>query len=192
MQKETWLAFGTKNWRCRKQLSLRETEMQDWMVEVANQKPQNMSHKGNNENKMKDRNPWKEFPNKKQNEKETSNKQLNKQQDQCPTSNIESAPSNNALVRTLDVISNNNFDKDFDNSIITNSSMTNIQLNHFFIRKPTCLIRDGWNKTKSVNKISKTLKKELCKIKKKTKNVEEIQPTPASKKGRHTEQKKYI
>ena len=116
---------------------------ENWTAEAANQKPQNMPHKGNNENKMKDRNPWMEFPNKKQNEKETSNEQLNKQQNQCPTSNIESAPSNDALVRTLDAISKNNFDKDFDNSVVTNSSTRNVQLNHFCIRKPTCLIRDG-------------------------------------------------
>ena len=41
------------------------------MAEKANQKPQNLSHERNNEYKMKERrNPWKEQPKRKLNEKE--------------------------------------------------------------------------------------------------------------------------
>ena len=39
-----------------------------------------MSHKRNNEHKMKDINPWKEQPNKKLNENETLNNKLKRQQ----------------------------------------------------------------------------------------------------------------
>ena len=65
------------------------------------------------------------------NEKDTSNYQLKRQQDQCSPSDIESAPPNNTLVKTLDAKSNNNFDKDLDNVIATNSSTTDQQPDHF-------------------------------------------------------------
>ena len=58
------------------------------------------------------------------NEKETSNDQLKMQQDQCSTSDIESAPSDETLIETVDAISNNNFHKYSDNSFIKNSSAT--------------------------------------------------------------------
>ena len=80
---------------------------------------------------------WKkeEIPGKKTkrklNEKETSSEELKSQQDQRSTNNIESAPSDDTLVETLDTISNNNFDKDLENSVITNSSTTDQQPDHF-------------------------------------------------------------
>ena len=96
---------------------------ENWMVEKAHEKPQNLPHERNNEYKMKERrNPWKEQTKRKLNEKETSNDQLKRQQDQCSTNDIESAPSDDTLVETLDAISNNNFDKDLENSVIKNSS----------------------------------------------------------------------
>ena len=50
---------------------------ENWMVEKANPKPQNLSNERNNEYKMKERrNPWKEQSKTKLNEKETSNDQL--------------------------------------------------------------------------------------------------------------------
>ena len=102
------------------------------MVEKVNQKPQNLSLKGNNEYKMKERrHSWKEQPKRKLNEKETSNDQLTRQQDQCSTNDIESTPFDDTLVETLDAISNNDFDKDLDNSVITNSSITGQQPDHF-------------------------------------------------------------
>ena len=95
------------------------------MVEKTHHKPQNLLHERNNEYKIKERrNPWKEQPKRKVNEKETSSDQLNCHQDQRSTNDIESAPSDDTLVKTLDVISNNNFDKDLENSVITNSSTT--------------------------------------------------------------------
>ena len=49
---------------------------ENWMVEKANQKPQNLSHEINNEYKMKERrNAWIEQPKRKVNEKETSSDQ---------------------------------------------------------------------------------------------------------------------
>ena len=105
---------------------------ENWMVEKVNQKPQNLSLKGNNEYKMKERrHSWKEQPKRKLNEKETSNDQLKRQQDQCSTNDIESTPFDDTLVETLDAISNNDFDKDLDNSVITNSSITGQQPDHF-------------------------------------------------------------
>ena len=108
------------------------------MVEKAHQKPQNLPHERNNEYKMKERrNPWKEQPKRKLNEKETSNDQLKRQQDQCSTNDIESAPSDDTLVETLDAISNNNFDKDLENSVIKNSSTTDQQPDHFLSENPS-------------------------------------------------------
>ena len=105
---------------------------ENWMVEKAHQKPQNLPHERKNEYKMKERrNPWKEQPKRKLNEKETSNDQLKRQQDQCSTNDIESAPSDDTLVETLDAISNNNFNKDLKNSVITNSSTTDQQPDNF-------------------------------------------------------------
>ena len=102
------------------------------MVEKANQKPQNLSHERNNEYKLKEKsNPWKEQPKRKLNEKETPSDQLKRQQDQCSINDIESAPSDDTLVATLDAISNNNFDKDLENSVITNSTTTDQQPYHF-------------------------------------------------------------
>ena len=75
-------------------------------------------------NKMKNRNFWKEQPKRKRNGKETSNNQLNIEQDHCSTSNFEFTPSDIILVEKLDAISNINFDKDLSNSVITNSSTT--------------------------------------------------------------------
>ena len=47
------------------------------MVEKAHQKPENLPHERNNKHKMKERrNPWKEQPKRKLNEKETSHDQL--------------------------------------------------------------------------------------------------------------------
>ena len=105
---------------------------ENWMVEKVNQKPQNLSLKGNNEYKMKERrHSWKEQPKRKLNEKETSNDQLKRQQDQCSTNDIESTSFDDTLVETLDAVSNNDFDKDLDNSVITNSSITGQQPDHF-------------------------------------------------------------
>ena len=56
------------------------------------------------------------------------------QQDQCSISDIESAPSDDTLIETVDAISNNNFHKYSDNSFIKNSSATD---------QKTPLIRGG-------------------------------------------------
>ena len=56
---------------------------------------------------------------------------IKSQQDQRSTNDIESAPSDGTLVETLDAMSNNNFDKDLKNSVITNSSTTDQQPDHF-------------------------------------------------------------
>ena len=88
----------------------------NWLVGKANLKSQNISHERINEHKMKDRNLWNEQPKRKLNGKETSNNQLQIQQDQCSTSNIEFAPSNVILIETFAAISNN-FDKHLDSSI---------------------------------------------------------------------------
>ena len=82
-------------------------------------------------------NPWKEQPKRKLNEKETSSNQLKSQQDQHSTNNIETTPSDDTLVETLDAISNNNFDKDLENCVITNSSTTDQQPNHFLSENPS-------------------------------------------------------
>ena len=108
------------------------------MVEKAHQKLQNLPHERNNEYKMKERNsPWKEQLKRKLDEKETPNDQLKRQQDQCSTNDIESAPSDDTLVETLDAISNNNFDKDLENSVIKNSSTTDQQPDHFLSENPS-------------------------------------------------------
>ena len=105
---------------------------ENWMVEKTHHKPQNLLHERKNEYKMKERrNPWKEQPKRKLNEKETSRDKLKSQQDQRSTNDIESAQSNDTLVETLDAISNNNFDKDLENSVITNSSTTEQQPDRF-------------------------------------------------------------
>ena len=85
------------------------------------------------------RNPWKEQPKRKLNEKETSSSPLKSQQDQCSTNDIESAPSNDTVVETLDAIGNNNPDKDLENNVITNSSTTDKQSEKFY--RKTRLIR---------------------------------------------------
>ena len=86
----------------------------------------------NTEYKMKERrNLWEEQPKKKLNEKETSSDQWKRQQDQSSIKDIESAPSDDTLVETLDAISNNNFNKDLKNSVITNSSTTDQQPDNF-------------------------------------------------------------
>ena len=167
---------------------------ENWKVEKANQKPQNLSHEINNEYKMKERrNPWKEQPKRKLNEKETSSDQLKRQQDQCSINDIESTPSDDTLVDTLDAVSNNNFDKDLENSFITNSSTTDQQPDHFFYRK-TRLIRGERKKTQiyknnDQNIFKKT--KKLCKRQKKTQTVGETQPAPTNNKSHHTEENKY-
>ena len=108
------------------------------MIEKAHQKPENLPHERNNKHKMKERrNPWKEQPKRKLNEKETSNDQLKRQQDQCSTNDNESAPSDDTLVETLDAISDNNFDKDLENSVIKNSSATDQQPDHFLSENPS-------------------------------------------------------
>ena len=84
------------------------------MIEKANLKRQNISHERNNKHKVKNRNFWKGQPKRKLNEKETSNNQLNKEQDHCFTSNFEFTPYDIILVEKLDAISNINFDKDFE------------------------------------------------------------------------------
>ena len=104
------------------------------------------------------RNPWKEQLKRKLNEKETSSDQLKSQQDQGSTNDIESPPSDDTLVETLDAISNNNFDKDLENSVITSSSTTDQQPDHFFIGKPVSL-GAGENKTKSLKTMTKTFSK---------------------------------
>ena len=72
------------------------------VVEKVHTKPQNLPHERNNEYKMKERrNPWKESPKRKLNEKETSNDQLKRQQDQCFTNDTESARSDDTLVEML-------------------------------------------------------------------------------------------
>ena len=63
----------------------KDRSKENWMVGKANQKPQNISNERNNEHKMKNRNPWKEQPERKLNEKEISNDPLKGQQDQCST-----------------------------------------------------------------------------------------------------------
>ena len=83
------------------------------------------------------RNPWKDQLKRKLNEKETSSDQLKSQQDQRSTNEMESAPSDDTLVETLDAISNNNFDKDLENSVITNSSTTDQQPDHFLSENPS-------------------------------------------------------
>ena len=62
---------------------------------------------------------------------------IKSQQDQRSTNDIESAPSDDTLVETLDAISNNNFDKDLKNSVITNSSTTDQQSDHFLSENPS-------------------------------------------------------
>ena len=89
--------------------------------------------------KWKTENPRKEQAKRKLNEKETSNDQLKMQQDQCSISDIESAPSDDTLIETVDAISNNNFHKYSDNSFIKNSSATD---------QKTPLIRGGWKENK--------------------------------------------
>ena len=86
--------------------------------------------------KGKKRNPWKEQSKRKLNEKETSSSELKSQQDQRSTNDIEFAPSDDTLVETLDAISNNNFDKDLENSVITSSSTTDQQPDHFLSENP--------------------------------------------------------
>ena len=54
------------------------------------------------------RNPWREQSQRKLNEKKTSSDQLKSQQDQRSTNDMESAPSDDTLVETLDAISVNN------------------------------------------------------------------------------------
>ena len=111
---------------------------ENWMVEKTHHKPQNLLHERKNEYKMKERrNPWKEQPKRKLNEKETSSEELKSQQEQRSTNDIESAPSDDTLVETLDAISNNNFDKDLENSVITNSSTTDQQPDHFLSENPS-------------------------------------------------------
>ena len=85
----------------------------------------------------KRRNPWKEQPKRKLNEKETSSDQLKSQQDKRSTNDIESATSDDTLIETLDDISNNTFDKDLENSVITNSSKTDQQPDHFLSENPS-------------------------------------------------------
>ena len=77
------------------------------------------------------RNPWKDQLKRKLNEKETSSDQLKSQQDQRSTNEMESAPSDDTLVETLNAISNNNFDKNLENSVITNNSTIDQQPDHF-------------------------------------------------------------
>ena len=103
-----------------------------------NQK-QNKTKKKTRKIKWKTENPRKEQAKQKMNEKETSNDQLKMQQDQCSTSDIESAPSDETLIETVDAISNNNFHKYSDNSFIKNSSATD---------QKTRLIRAGWKENK--------------------------------------------
>ena len=79
----------------------------------------------------------KEQPKRKLNEQETSRNQLKRQQDQNSINHIESAPSDDTLVGSLSAISNNNFDKDLENSVITSSSTTDQQPDHFFIGTPS-------------------------------------------------------
>ena len=83
------------------------------------------------------RNLWKKQPKRKLNEKETSSDQLKSQQDQRSTNDIESTPSDDTLVETLDAISNSNFDEDLENSVITNSSTTDQQPDHFLSENPS-------------------------------------------------------
>ena len=52
-------------------------------------------------------------------------------QDRRFTSNIESAPSDDALVDTVDAISNNNFHKYLDNSFIKKTSTADQELDQF-------------------------------------------------------------
>ena len=107
----------------------------NWIAEKSHQKPENLPHERNNKYKMKERrNPWKKQPKRKLNEKGTSSDQSKSQQDQRSTNNIESTTSDDTLVETLDAISNNNFDKDLQNSVITNSSTTDQQPDHFLLK----------------------------------------------------------
>ena len=111
---------------------------ENWMVEKADHKPPNLLHQRNNEYEMKERrNPWKKQTKRKLNEKATAIHQLKSQKDQHSTNDIESAPSDDTLVETLDAISNNNFDKDLENSVITNSSTTDQQPDHFLSENPS-------------------------------------------------------
>ena len=108
------------------------------MIEKTHHKLQNLLHERKNEYKMTERgNPWKEQLKRKLNEKETSSEELKSQQEQRSTNDIESAPSDDTLVETLDAISNNNFDKDLENSVITSSSTTDQQADHFLSENPS-------------------------------------------------------
>ena len=119
---------------------------ENWMIEKTHHKPQNLLHKRNNKHKMKERrNPWKEQPKRKLNKKETSNGRLKRQQDQCSTNDIESATSDDTILEILDAISNNNFDKDLENSVLTNSSTTDQQPDNFLSENPS---HQGLVKTK--------------------------------------------
>ena len=69
--------------------------------------------------------------------KKTSSDQLKSQQDQRSTCAIESVPSDDTRVETLDTISNNNFNKDLENSVIINSSTTDQQPDHFLSENPS-------------------------------------------------------
>ena len=63
--------------------------------------------------------------------------QLKRQKDQSSINDIESAPSDDTLVEILDAISNNNFDIDFQNSVITNSSTRDQQPDYFLSEIPS-------------------------------------------------------
>ena len=108
------------------------------MVEKIHHKPQNLQHERNNQCKMKERrNPREEELKRKLNEKETTSDQLKSQQDQPSTTKIEYARSDDTLVETLDAISNNNFDKDLENSVVAKSSTTDQQPDHFLSANPS-------------------------------------------------------
>ena len=84
----------------------------------------------------------KEQPKRKLNEQETSRNQLKRQQDQNSINHIESARSDDTPVGSLGAISNNNYDKDLENSVTTSSSTTDQQPDHF-LSEPR-LIRGRW------------------------------------------------
>ena len=100
------------------------------------------------------RNPRNEQPKRKLNEKETWSYQLNRQQDQCSTNSIESAPSDDTPVQTIDAIRSNASDEDLDKSVLKNSSTADQQTDRFLIGKPFSL-GVGENKTKSIKTMAK-------------------------------------
>ena len=140
------------------------------------------------------RNLRKEQPKRKLNEKETWSYQLNRQQNQCSTNNIESAPSDNTPVQTIDAIRSNASDKDLDKSVLKNSSTADQQTDRFLIGKPFSL-GVGENKTKTIKTMTKIFLikwKELCIKQKENTKCRRNLTAPTKNKNNHVKENKYI